>query len=144
MNARAEVRYRVTVAPSRTQPGTLEYDLARMVRAGDLLPAHLAALAGSDEIVPEPLAHLTTPPCKPDLARYLAWTWLVQEVGVQQEIAYLDMDWRDEPIEPVREASGVGGRYAEHIRSEPSGLRGYARLLAEMLRMWRRGRRGNA
>lgn len=116
MNASPEVRYRVTVAPSRTAPGMLEYDLARMVRAGDLLPAHLAELAGADKIVPQPLASFATPPCKPGTARYIAWHWLVHEIGVKGEIAYLDLDWRDEPIVPAREVSGAGGRYAEHGR----------------------------
>lgn len=113
MNARAEVRYRVTVAPSRTQSGVLEYDLARMVRAGDLLPGHLAELAGVDEIVPEPLAHLTTPLCDRRTSEHVVGAWLFGQEPGDYTLTY---DWRDEPIIPVRESSGIGGRYAERGR----------------------------
>jgi|SRR6185312_2100406 len=112
-------RYVAIIAPDAGDPGTLRYDIRRLVpaREAEVLLGPLARRGAAQfpdgRDLPMPFADLTTPPCDRAIARRIAMEW----IGAHDPGAFhLEVDWHDEPIVPTRESAGVGGRYAERGR----------------------------
>lgn len=113
-------RYAVIVSPEPDLPSTLHCDVRRLVPARDAGPLMAGPLArralaefSDGHELHIPFDEFVTP----DHGRVHVEDAVTDRIRTcETGTFYVTYDWRDEPVTPANEASGVGSRYAEHGR----------------------------